>query len=613
MLSPLPPHASPTFRPEMRRSIFLCLSILCMVAGAELTAQEQSSSTPARPAATPPPATSPIEADPTTADTLRTLARNHAAVASQLEDLRKQLGNVKDDAAKADLNQQIVAQEKRRDDLEHDFMEVASGVDEQDFNTLTEPQTPPTVQQEFNALIMPLISDLRELTKRPRAIEALQQQISTQDARVVQAEAALLRLEDLIKEVGKNPNAQNKDKDALLVKGLQRIVDVWNERRTEATDRAKVLRYQLSELRESGADFWGQMAVQARKAVFTRGVNILLALLAFFVVLTVLRAAYFYTMRYVPLRQYQRLSFAARLLDVVHQGASVVLAMLAALLVLYARGDWLLGSLAVLALLGLILAAKSGLTHYMEQVRMLLNLGAVREGERVFINGVPWKVGRINLFTQLTNPAIGGPGIRMPIERLMEMNSRISTKDESWFPCKKGEWILMEGKDLAKVLSIGPDYVELDVRGGQHRWLATADFMKLDVTSLHNGFALSTTFGIDYAHQADATTRIPQLLASEIEAGLLKQVPKEHLLLVLVEFTSASASSLDYLIVARFTGDQADSYPSLGRALQRLAVDSCNKHGWAIPFPQMVMHTHALPADSQAAHEPKKAPSKKQA
>ncbi|TLD70812.1 hypothetical protein FEM03_10915 [Phragmitibacter flavus] len=537
------------------------------------------------------PPSAPATTTSSTTETLLTLHDNYQNIVRQLSDLRKRAAAEKDPTVKTDLETQITNLDKRRLELERDFMQIASGISDQDYNGTSEPTTPPTVQEEFQSLITPLIGDLRELTKRPRAMEALQQQIAIQDDRSTQAQAALLHIENLIGEIKQrnSANATPANQKALLDL-LNKGTQTWQSRLEEATDRAKVLRYQLTELRKTGADFWGQIALSARDAVFARGLNILLALLTFIIVLAVLRAIYFYIMKYLPFRQYQRLSFAARLLDVLHQGVSIVLAFLAALLILYARGDWLLGSLAVLTLIGLILAAKSGLTNYMEQVRMLLNLGAVREGERVFINGVPWKVGRINLFTQLTNPAIGGPGVRLPLEQLMEMTSRVSTKDETWFPCKKGEWILINGTDLAKVIALGPDYVELDVRGGQHRWIATADFMKLDATSLHNGFAVSTTFGIDYSHQKDATTTIPNILKEEITAGLLKQVDPAHLVVVVVEFKSASESSLDYILVARFTGDQADNYPALQRALQRLAVDSCNQHGWAIPFPQMVMH-----------------------
>ncbi|MBC8392157.1 MAG: hypothetical protein H8E17_06300, partial [Deltaproteobacteria bacterium] len=58
-----------------------------------------------------------------------------------------------------------------------------------------------------------------------------------------------------------------------------------------------------------------------------------------------------------------------------------------------------------------------------------------------------------------------------------------------------------------------------------------------------------------------------------------------------VEFKEAGASSLDLEIIADFSGQIADAYDNLGRALPRIAVEACNKYGWVIPFKQITIHT----------------------
>jgi small-conductance mechanosensitive channel len=70
-------------------------------------------------------------------------------------------------------------------------------------------------------------------------------------------------------------------------------------------------------------------------------------------------------------------------------------------------------------------------------------------------------------------------------------------------------------------------------------------------------------------------------------------VPEAELLDVVVEFQEAAASSLNFLLLARFAGTQAPNYPALGRLLQRAAVDSCRRHGWSIPFPHLVVQQKA--------------------
>ena len=49
-------------------------------------------------------------------------------------------------------------------------------------------------------------------------------------------------------------------------------------------------------------------------------------------------------------------------------------------------------------------------------------------------------------------------------------------------------------------------------------------------------------------------------------------------------------SSLDYTILATFTGAAARQYLTVHRAIQRICTETCTQHGWHIPFPQVVVH-----------------------
>jgi hypothetical protein len=146
---------------------------------------------------------------------------------------------------------------------------------------------------------------------------------------------------------------------------------------------------------------------------------------------------------------------------------------------------------------------------------------------------------------------------------------------------------------LAQVTEITPEHVELTYAGGLRRWIPSADFLKADVAVLSGGFVRLTTFGIDYVHLAEVTTTIPAQLREDLRAALLEQVPETELLDVFVEFQEAAASSLNLVLAARFAGSQAPHYLTLGRLLQRAAVDSCHRHGWSIPFPHLVVQQKA--------------------
>ena len=79
-------------------------------------------------------------------------------------------------------------------------------------------------------------------------------------------------------------------------------------------------------------------------------------------------------------------------------------------------------------------------------------------------------------------------------------------------------------------------------------------------------------------------------MTREIHEEMLKHVREEELKTLRVDFKEAGASSLDFLIIASFTGNVAGDYFGLSRLLQRFAVESCQRNNWGIPFPQMVVH-----------------------
>jgi hypothetical protein len=522
---------------------------------------------------------------PSKLDTLRSLVVTRDKLRAEAEAQRKRERAETTETAKAEARAEAERLERRRQEVERDFATLSTGLhaDDQGGKPAAE-EAVPSLQQEIGQLLTPILTDLRELTRKPRQFQQLREEIERLQEQVQQADRALAEIDVLIAQA---PPA--KGSAGTLNTALSEVRKQWQGRRDEATTRMTTAAHQLQQLNGADGSFWSGVGQQFQEFVFTRGTNILLAALAFLFVLYGLRALYYGVLRLLPVRRYARLNFTIRILDIAHQGISLLLATATGLLVLYARGDWMLGGLALLSIGALLITAKSGLARHMEQLRLLLNLGPVREGERVMIGGVPWRVGKIHLFTQLTNSIIGGPGLRLPIEQLAGMTSRPIALDEAWFPCRKRDWILLNGSTHAQVSDITPEHVELNFSGGQRRWIPVADFLKADVAVLSGGFSRSTTFGIDYAHLQQATSEIPALLREELRAALLEKVPETDLLDVIVEFQEAAASSLNYLLLARFAGSQAPNYPGLGRLLQRAAVESCRRHGWSIPFPHLVV------------------------
>lgn len=527
---------------------------------------------------------------PTELDTLRALALSHgqlvAAIQAKNEAIRSAAGGTGTEA----LQKELVELEARRLILEQDFAAVATGVTSQDFSGNEEPESELNLQQELSRILAPILAEVRNLSKKPRAIQALQATLATQQHRAELAQLAVTSLDLQVKaaEQAKEP------KQSDLMKLLQKLRSGWQEQFTEANSRVLAIERQLEELQADEAGLWALMSGAAQNFFYTRGRTILLAIVAFLAVFFGLRFAYFYMIRVVPVTKMERLSFFFRALALLNQGLSFGLGLLAALVVLYASGDWLLSAVAMLVLVIIALAAKSGFVRYFDQVRMLLNVGTAREGERVVIDGVPWRIGTINLQTRLSNPCIDGPGLRLPLEKLMSMTSRPVAKNEVWFPCRGGEMILLQDDLLARVEQVHPDFVELRYRGGITRQIPTAEFITMQPENLSAGFLVATTFGLDYALQEAITQQIPEVLQAALHEGLLRMVPEDHLIEVKVEFKEAAASSLDLLLVAKCKGGAADRYLDLRRALQRIAVETATANGWSIPFPQLTVHQAAI-------------------
>jgi hypothetical protein len=257
--------------------------------------------------------------------------------------------------------------------------------------------------------------------------------------------------------------------------------------------------------------------------------------------------------------------------------------------VFYVVEDWVLFSLGILLLLGIGLTLRHALPRYWQQVQLFLNVGTVREGERIDFDGLPWRVRQINIFSMLENP-VAELNQRVRIDDLVDLKSRPAKREEPWFPCKRDDWVLLSDGMRGKVTGISPELVQLVERGGAHRTYQTADFLGLSPLNLSTNFRLKETIGITYNLLQESVTSIPDILKSHIEKRAAEEGYAEQLLNLRVEFERANTSSLDIVVIADFDGVLADLYNRLRRAIQRWCVEACNEYHWEIPFTQLTLH-----------------------
>lgn len=308
-----------------------------------------------------------------------------------------------------------------------------------------------------------------------------------------------------------------------------------------------------------------------------------------FVILLLSRLSYKVMARLIPGYSKEYRSFRLRLLDLMHRVMTILLVIIGPMVVFYVMEDWVLFTLGILLLLGIALTLRQALPRYWQQIELFLNIGSVREGERIFLDGLPWKVRRINVFSMLENP-VAEISQRVRIDDLVDLKSRPVHQGDPWFPCKRGDWVLLSDGMRGKVTGISQELVQLIERGGSHRTYQTADFLALSPRNLSTNFRIKETIGITYKLQQESVTTIPDTLKAHIERRAKDEGYAGQLINLRVEFEQANTSSLDLVVIADFDGALADLYNRLRRSLQRWCVEACSEYHWEIPFTQLTLH-----------------------
>ena len=434
-------------------------------------------------------------------------------------------------------------------------------------------------REELQSVFEPILMEMRRLTDRPRKIERLRSDQGYYEHRLAAAETALTSV--------KNYHLKAPTPD--LVAAFANLEERWQKRRDDLQSRLDLVNFELQELLTPSSDQEAK-AMESLKQLFTgRLLNLLLAVTA-----AALVYGLFWKLNQLYARSLLRRGRNPKLFTrVVHLTLVLfasLLALLAGMSVLYAQGDWILLGLVIILLVGLVLVLQRSLPGYLTEARLLLNIGPVREGERVIYGGLPWRVQTLRVQATLVNPVLNGGVLRLPLRELATLISRVASEREPWFPSRENDYVVLSDDSFGQVVLQTPEMVQVRVATAI-KTFPTATFLDLTPKNLSlEGFAVILRFGVDYQHQADVTGVICSTLEQELITGVGQLAQGSHLQGLRVEFAEAGASSLDFVAIANFAPEAAEAYMQLRRALQRIAVDACNTHGWVIPFNQMTVH-----------------------
>ncbi|MGM0610628.1 MAG: hypothetical protein ACQES5_06035 [Thermodesulfobacteriota bacterium] len=510
---------------------------------------------------------------------LETMHKHVTELERQLEQKRQALKTAQSSRDKEKILEDINELSLSLEDLQTDFVEVATGVDLDDIEKKSQEQF--QWSQELVSLVKPLIQELKKLTARPRNLDRLRSESSFLRSRLPEVNNAVQNLSGLIREA----------EEPAVKERLRNLREEWENKRSRLENSLAVVESQLKKLERDKQSFIESARQNLEDFFRNRGKNALFAILAFIAVFLGFRFVHRLIRKLLQKsRKRKKNNFYGRLIELCLHIITFVAAIGALLAVLFAAGDWVLLSLVIIFLLGVGWTAKQGFMRFWEQIKLFLNLGSVREGERIVYSGVPWRVSNLNFYSSLENPAFKRCRIRIPIKDLVDSKSRPFAPEEPWFPCQEGDWLLFGDGSQAKVISQTHEMVQTIKRGGSRQTYQTSDFLSLAPLNLSTNFRIRVSFGIDYAHQSNCTEDIPETLKGFIQEGFEQYGDAGDILDLRVEFESAGASSLDLIMIADFHGRRAKHYNRLRRRMQRMAVDACNKYKWGIPFNQITIH-----------------------
>lgn len=535
------------------------------------------------------PVTAQPDESPSSEELMQALLTAIKEIEKERAELNQQLKRTPDPAAAQQIREQLEPLDQRLRDLQNSFEEMVTGGHSLSSLIDKTEDTPFNWQQELEQIVRPLLDELKQLTERPRLMERLKSEQAVHEHRLQLANEAIAELEKTLEQT----------KAPLVRQSTQALLEQWQDQKENAEGRLQRINTQLTRLSASSDDLGEELTTRLQTFASGRGLNLLLAVAGFALVYFALTGLGRLISRFPNRKREPGARRMARAVALLLRGFTVILALFATMLILYVRGDWLLLGLLILLTIGLALGLQKSLPRYVKEIRILLNMGSVREGERIVYNGIPWRIASLNIFSTLYNPLLHGGGVlRLPIDQLVDLQSRPYSPDEPWFPSKEGDIVILEGDIYGKVLIQTPEIVQVQIVGATTTF-RVADYLGKNPRNLsQDGFAIPIVFGLDYQHQSTLLSDIVPTLRAYLEEQLAQQPFQPHLKALLVEFNEAASSSLNLLIVAVFTGAAAEDYWSIRRFLQRTTVSACNHYGWVIPFDQLTVH---LPTPRQPA------------
>ena len=512
-------------------------------------------------------------------ETLQSLeALQRALMSKEAESfaLQRELAGAGDDLMREEVRQRLVEVREAIEEQRRQFDGFAMDIDLSPF--MPQAASKFDWQEQVGKLLEPILAEFENATAESRVIGQLRAQLEDVRKRRDLAGKAVGNLRGLLEQ----------PVSAELRTRLEARRETWQRLHDQLQNEFAALDIQLQSRLATRQSVLDQTTGYAKRFFQTRGLNLLLGDPAFLAVF------FGFRLGEKAVRKLRRKGaekkFSSRLTALLFHLFSVLGGLVAMMLVFNVAGDWFLLGIVVIFLFGVGWASINTLPQQIETIKLMLNAGAVREGEHLVFEGTPYRVESLGLAAHLNNPWLEGGTRVLPVKYLVGMNSRPVGKTEALFPCEPGDWVALGDGRTGAVAHQTPSTVELVAPGGERITYPTAAFLGLHPRNLSSGFRVESTFGVDYRHLEIATGGVPAAFQAALEKELPDVVGAGQLREVQVHFACANSSSLDYAIRVDLAGEAAATGWRVPGTIQRILVDVCRRNGWTIPFPQVTVH-----------------------
>ncbi|MCF8720155.1 mechanosensitive ion channel family protein [Nitrospina gracilis] len=440
--------------------------------------------------------------------------------------------------------------------------------------------------QKLESLIMPLLEATSDLTEKPRRIENLKTRIELLGAQLRNYEEGRKNIEALLSTARQEREPLDEQEQQFLMR-LENLKDKYNPEliRLKLHEARRALKKELA-----NSEPFIDTATRSIKNFFKhRGLNLLISAGIFIAIWYLLIKLRLFIVGEKSLFSFE--PWMQKVLMTAYTGLVLVLCIISSLVSLYLLNDWLLLSIVILFLLAVAWASRQFIPRLFQEMRLALNLGTVKENERLIWKGVPWYVEGIGLQAALKNPSLEAGSVLLPVGELVGQHSRPVVEDEPWFPTEVGDWVILADGTYGRVQHQTMEQVVLELKGGTEHFYTTTDFLSKTPKNISRGFRYDIVFGLDYETQPRVCDEIPGLFSKGLREHLKNhfQEGEPDFTHLEITFDEAGSSSLNLRVVVHVDGRCAEWYDELKREIQTALVRICNENRLRIPFTQLTV------------------------